>query len=136
MTFETKTFEKNELGISAIRMNILENRKENSPLARAKIYFKNGMALSGVSLWPKKNEDGINISLPGYKVAAKDRNGNQLYDENQKPVYEFHEYFHPTAQGTRTELNANLIAAYDEGMQFLSQAQNQNKAVSAPSLSR
>lgn len=136
MVLEKKTFEKNELGISSIRMSILENRKENSPLARATIHFKNGMALNSVSLWPKKNENGVSISLPGYKIAKKDRNGNQLYDENQKPVYDFCEYVHPTKQGTRSELNANLIATYNEGIQMLSQAQNQNKAVSTPSLNR
>lgn len=136
MTFEKNTFEKNELGISSIRMNILENRKENSPLARAAITFNNGMVLHGVTLWPKQNEEGVRISLPSYKAAKTDRHGNQLYDEKQNPVYEYREFIHPTTQGTRAELNANLTAAYSEGMEKLAQAQAQSKAVNTPSLSR
>lgn len=138
MTFEKNTFEKNELGISSIRMNILENRKENSPLARASITFDNGMALHGVALWPKKNEEGVNISLPRYKVAKTDRHGNQLYDEKQEPAYEYREFIHPTTQGTRAELTANLTATYNEGMKKLSQSQSQtqSKAVDTPNLGR
>ena len=136
MKHEKTTFENNELGIKKIQMNILENRQENSHLARAAILFNRGLALHGVNLWPKKNEDGIRISLPGYKVPQKDRNGNQLYDENQKPSYEYHEYIHPTTPGTRAELVENLTSTYNEGVEKLSQLQSQNKGVSTPSLNR
>lgn len=138
MKNEKSTFEKNELGIEKIQMNILENRQENSPLARATITFKNGMVLHGVNLWPKKDGEGVSVSLPSYKAQKKDHAGNGLLTADGKPAYDYFEYIHPTTSGTRSELNTNVITTYNEGVAKLSQvqSQSQNNCIDTPSIGR
>ena len=84
--------------------------KNESLLGFANVVFGDAFVLETAKL--RESEKGEYLDLPKYKTAARDDNGNKIYDSNGKIQMEYRDVFHPVSKESYNKLLGAISDAH------------------------